>query len=77
MDGVDAFNEIVEIIDRQHKKIFLTGINPLIEKMLLSSKSYVRLLKEGRVFEKTENVLTLLGFDVAKYQKPSQFITEE
>jgi len=77
MDGVDAFEEIVEIIEKQHKKVFVTGINPLIEKMLATSKHYQELKKAGRVFEKTEHALKSLGYNPGNYHQPNQTITEE
>ena len=61
LDGVDAFDEIIE---KQHKKVFITGINPLIEKMLLRSKQYKKILTQGRVFEKTEYVLKNMGYQI-------------
>jgi SulP family sulfate permease len=77
MDGVDAFEEIVEIIEKQGRKVLVSGINPLIEKMLVTSKHYQELKKSGRVFEKTEHALKSLGYGAANYHQPSQIVTEE
>lgn len=77
LDGVDAFDEIVGIIEKQGKKVFITGVNPLIEKMLASSKSYSRLAGQGRVFEKTEHALRSMGHSAGNYKEPSPVVAEE
>jgi sulfate permease, SulP family len=62
LDGVDAFDELVEVIEKSGKKVFVTGINPLIEKSLKRSKVYARLLGNNKVFVRTSEALTALGF---------------
>lgn len=62
LDGADAFDEIVEIIEKQGKHVSLSGVNPFVEKMLKNSHSYARLFNDGRVFAKTTEALEALGY---------------
>lgn len=63
LDGVDAFNEIVELIQAQGKRVFVSGVNPLIENMLHESPVFKKLKKNGAVFERTTDALKELGFN--------------
>jgi SulP family sulfate permease len=69
LDGVDAFDEIVEIIERQGKKVYVSGVNSFVEKMLKGSKHYARLVEEGRVFPKTTKALSALGYGKLGYEE--------
>jgi MFS superfamily sulfate permease-like transporter len=69
LDGVDAFEEIVQIVEAQGKQVFVTGISPLIEKMLEDSKSFVRLRKKGNVYQKTSQALSKLGYPDLTYKE--------
>ncbi len=62
LDGVDAFNEIVELIRAQGKRVLVSGVNPLIQEMLQESPVFKGLQKEGAVFERTTDALRELGF---------------
>ena len=62
LDGVDAFDELVEVIEKSGKKVFITGTNPLIEKSLKKSKVYARLLGDNKVYGRTSEALAVLGF---------------
>ena len=64
MDGVDAFEEIVELIKGQKKAVYVTGVNPLIAAMLQESKHYRQLKEEGKVLERTSDVLKILDYQV-------------
>jgi len=70
LDGVDAFSEIVEIIESQGKQVFVTGVNPLISRMLEDSPEFQRLQKEGHVFERTAQALRYLDYNVADSFQP-------
>lgn len=69
LDGADAFDEIVEIIERRGKKVYVSGVNPFIEKMLRKSNAYPRLEKEHRVFAKTTEALEALGYGKPGYEE--------
>lgn len=62
LDGVDAFNEIVELIRGQGKEVLVTGTNPLIVKMMEESELFRDLEKRGLVFERTRDALKYLGY---------------
>lgn len=61
-DGVEALDEIIDIIEGRGQKAFLTGIDQnaldLLEQL---SSGYAKLKKEGRIFEKSESALRFLG----------------
>lgn len=63
LDGVDAFNEIVELIRSQGKGVLVTGANPLIDKMLEESVVFKELKNEKLVFERTRDALKHLGYE--------------
>lgn len=62
LDGVDAFEEIVTLIESQGKQVFLTGVNPLIEKSLEESKAFQRIRDTKRIFPHTREALQKLGY---------------
>lgn len=64
LDGVDAFEEIVNLIESQGKKVSLTGVNPLIEKSLEESKVFQRIRSEKRIYPHTREALQQLGYAV-------------
>ncbi len=67
LDGVDAFDEIVDIVERKGKQVYVSGVNQLVETMLSHSKHYHRLKQNGRVFNKTTSVLSSLGYGKMGY----------
>ncbi|MHB1316975.1 MAG: SulP family inorganic anion transporter [Minisyncoccota bacterium] len=64
LDGVDAFEEIVNLIESQGKQVLLTGVNPLIEKSLEESKSFQRIRDTKRIFPHTKQALEKLGYSL-------------
>lgn len=62
LDGVDAFNEILDLIHAQGKQVIVTGVNPLIETMLKESKAFCELEKNNLVFKRTSDALASLGY---------------
>lgn len=62
LDGVDGFEEIIEILERRGINVYITGANQLIAQMLSHSKGFSRLKKEGKVFDNTSSALRKLGF---------------
>ena len=62
VDGVNAFEEIIEILERRKIEIYVTGVNDIIDQMLQKSKHFVALEKGGRVFPRTSDALKKLGF---------------
>lgn len=64
VDGVNAFEEIIELLERRGINVYVTGVGDLIEQMLQKSKHFVALEKKKRVFPRTSDALRLLGFKV-------------
>lgn len=62
LDGVDAFEEIVNLIESQGKQVLLTGVNPLIEKSLEESKAFQKIRDTHRIFPHTKEALQKLGY---------------
>lgn len=62
LDGVDAFEEIVTLIESQGKQVLLTGVNPLIEKSLEESKAFQKIRDTHRIFPHTKEALQKLGY---------------
>lgn len=63
LDGVDAFDEIVDLIRADGKEVMITGTNAYIGRMLENdSEAYRTLKKEKKVFEHTADALRSLGF---------------
>ncbi len=68
-DGIDAFDEIVEIIERQGKEVYVSGVSSFVEQILERSKCYPRLKEQGHVFAKTTQVLSNLGYGELGYEE--------
>lgn len=66
LDGVEALDEIIEICKKSNRNIYITGVNPYIEELLKNSDDYLRLKKTKHVFNKTTEVLKLLGITQTK-----------
>ncbi len=64
LDGVDTFDEILEIIKSKGGKVYITGVTKLIEEMLMESDDYKQLKEDGHVFDSTGAALLHLGFDL-------------
>jgi len=64
LDGVDAFEEIVNLIESEGKQVLLTGVNPLIEKSLEESKAFRRIKETGCIFTHTREALQKIGYTV-------------
>ncbi|MFA6024443.1 MAG: SulP family inorganic anion transporter [Candidatus Gracilibacteria bacterium] len=62
LDGVEALDEIIELLESRGQKVLLTSLHPTVEHLLEEvSKTYSRLKKEGLVFDKTVFALKHLG----------------
>jgi SulP family sulfate permease len=61
-DGIDALEEIIQLSESKGKKVYITGVSPLIEPMISQCKSFNRLKKNKLVYNKTSEALTDLGF---------------
>jgi MFS superfamily sulfate permease-like transporter len=70
LDGVEAIDEILEICDRQHREVYITGVNPFIAEMLRHSNDFRRLEMEGRVVQKSSDALQKLGIKLEKQTSP-------
>ena len=62
LDGVEAIDEIVHLIESQGKDVYLTSLNPIVAEMLIESPVYQKLKRQHRVFKKSADVLKYLGF---------------
>lgn len=62
LDGVDAFDEIVHLIQSQGKKVLVSGASPLVSELLQESHAYKKLEQEGAVFKRTSEALKTLGY---------------
>ncbi len=63
LEGVEAFDEIIHVLKRMNKKVLITGVNPLIEKILETSHTYKELKKSHLVFDRTRSALVHLGYN--------------
>jgi SulP family sulfate permease len=62
MDGIDVFDEIVDLIESRGKKVLITGASPLLAEEMAESNAFMRLKAGGFVFERTRDALKYLGF---------------
>lgn len=62
LDGLDAFDEIVGLIQAKGKKVYVSGTNPLIHAMMRESHAFQKLEKCECVFAHTSEALKNLGF---------------
>lgn len=62
IDGIEALDEIVELVESKGKEVVITGVSALIEHELMESRSYQKLKKQHKVFKKTSEALTELGY---------------
>lgn len=61
-DGIEALDEIIEIIQSKKKKVLISGVNSYIETQLNHEcEKYHELKEKGLVFEKTIDALRYLG----------------
>lgn len=64
LDGVDAFDEIVEILQRRSQIILITGIAPHLKNFLCENSLFFKNLEEkGLVFDKATQALRTLGIN--------------
>lgn len=62
LDGVEALDQIIEILGQRKQRVILTSLHPSVEGLLSSvSKGYGQLKKKGLVFDKTRVALKHLG----------------
>lgn len=64
LDGMEALNEIISIIESRGQKVILSSIDPNVLDALRSGiEGFDRLEKEGMIFPKTEDALKHLGIE--------------
>ncbi|HWQ59639.1 MAG TPA: SulP family inorganic anion transporter [Candidatus Fimivivens sp.] len=64
LDGMEALNEIISIIESRGQKVILSSIDPNVVDALRSGiAGFGRLEKEGMIFPKTEDALKHLGIE--------------
>lgn len=63
IDGINALDEIIDLVKRQGKPVAISGINKHIEMSLKQeSEGYAQLKQEGFIFTKTLDALKHFGF---------------
>ncbi len=63
LEGVHAFDAIVEQLRDAHKNIYISSVHEHVEAMLTKGHTYTELQQEGHVFENTRSALQHLGFN--------------
>lgn len=64
LDGAEALDEIVDILNARGQEVLLTSLHPNVETLMKSvSKSYAKLKKKGLVFESTTEALGSFGIE--------------
>lgn len=61
LDGIEAFNEIVEHIWAQNKTVLVSGVHPMVEVLLRESDVYKKLVNTKSVFKRTSKALESIG----------------
>ncbi len=64
LDGIDAFDEIITLLEKQNKQVLVTGTNILTLHLLRQSHQFQKLEKEGKIFLHTSDALRKLGFEL-------------
>lgn len=64
-DGLEAFDEIVKHLEKQGKRVLVSGVSPAIEDSIRrGSKTFSLLQKSGAVFPKTRDALRAVGYKI-------------
>ncbi len=64
LDGLDAFDEIVHLIEAKGKTVYVTGVNPIVLQNLRQGHTFKKLEETKHVLSRTSDVLKELGFDL-------------
>lgn len=64
LDGIEIFDEIVEHLILDGKKVLVSGVSPIIEPLLETSKVYKELKAKNLTFEKGSDALKALGYNL-------------
>jgi MFS superfamily sulfate permease-like transporter len=64
LDGIEIFDEIVEHLLADGKKVLVSGVSPIIEPLLETSKVYKELKAKNLAFEKGSDALKALGYNL-------------
>ncbi len=71
LDGVEALDEIIELIRHKGQKVVVTGVNAWIAELCeQNSKQYRHLKNEGLVFDKATQALSYLGVQASEATLP-------
>lgn len=49
LDGVEAFSEMVVLLEQKNKVVFVSGLNPVIEHFLNESRIFKKLVRDSRI----------------------------
>jgi len=60
-DGLEAINEIIEILQKQGKIILISGITEFVDKIFKTSSTYTKLKNENLIFESVHHALRHLS----------------
>jgi anti-anti-sigma regulatory factor len=62
-DGINALDEIIDLIQKQGKPVVLSGVSGVVKMRLKAElKHYSTLEKEGMIYDKTTDALRALGY---------------
>jgi SulP family sulfate permease len=57
LDGIEAFGEMIQMLTSKNKRVFVSGLNPMVEILLKESHYFDDLIKQHRVFPTTSSIL--------------------
>ena len=64
LDGLDAFDEIVHLIEAKGKTVYVTGVNSVVLQNLRQGHTFKKLEETKHVLSRTSDALKELGFDL-------------
>jgi SulP family sulfate permease len=64
VDGIEALDEIIELLESRGINVYVTGLDKLIETELSHSKEFQQLVSKGHVYSKTSEILNKLGYSL-------------
>ncbi|TXI33658.1 MAG: SulP family inorganic anion transporter [Niabella sp.] len=62
LDGIEVLEEILTHLKAEDKQILISGVSPVIEPLLETSKIYMEMKKHKQIFNKTSEALKALGY---------------
>lgn len=63
-DGIECISEIIQTVEKQKRKIVITGVSKFVDELLMESVEYRNLKSKGLVFNKTSDALIQFGYRI-------------